>query len=90
MNERRSEDTHNSLVKMVAEIREDVAEVKTTTGEVKVALFGLPGQEWMGHIPQTKVALEGHDKRLRTVEQRIWIWLGAFAVIVWGLQHWLR
>ena len=85
--ERRDESARQSLIDIVGEIKRD-------TGEIRTALFGPQGQEWMGFIPRTEVKLGEHETRMLSIEKRIWIWIGALAVLVpatvAAVEHYLK
>lgn len=76
----RSIENRDSLVQMVEEIRRD-------TGEIKVALFGLPEQPYMGFIPRVENTLLDHGIRLTGLEKRVWAWIGVvfivFPILAW-------
>lgn len=70
------------VVDMLAEIRKDLKQNVTDTAEIKQALFGPKGQEYMGFIPQTEI-------RLQSVEKKIWTaavgTIGALLGTAWQL-----
>ena len=85
--ERRDNETRQSLFEMVAEIRQD-------TGEIKTALFGPKGQSEMGFVAQTKDRLDNHGGRLGKLETRVLLWAGALSVlaptVAWAAAHYLK
>lgn len=78
MNERRDGEVRNELLEAVEQIRRDTSEIKT-------ALFGIPGQEYLAHIPRTERRLGELDDpqtgRVTKIERRILIWIGAMSIV---------
>lgn len=79
--ERRSRESEKVVLDTLGAIRDDVAQLRQTTGEIRVALFGTPEQPWMGFIPRTEERSGKHDERIKRIEERVWIWLGVMAVL---------
>lgn len=90
MNDQRDHDRNSTFQEMADSI-----------SRIEVKLFGFPGQEYDGWIPRTDVRLGGieanlkeklaeHGKRLAWVETKIWMWMGAIAVIVFAAERMFR
>lgn len=96
--ERERRESEKLVLDALGQIRADTAEVNRKTGEMYTALFGPASMPHMGFIPRTDNRLDELDNpktgRVRMIEKRMWLWIGALSVLVpasvWGLEKLLR
>lgn len=59
----RSQEVRTELLRRVIELQESMKDNSRITAEIHQAMFGLPGQEYMGFVPRTELRLDGLEKR---------------------------
>lgn len=80
--ERQRRESETKVLESLDAIRNDLSEVKQSTGEIHQVLFGPRGQEYLGVIPQT-------ERRIQDLEKRFWAaaigTIGALLGTAWQL-----
>lgn len=61
----RNQDVRTELLRRVIELQEALKDNSALTAEIRQALFGLPGQEYMGFVPRMEL-------RMNAVENKLW------------------
>lgn len=84
MSEQRQESNgRDRWMEMLVEVHRDTGELKRGQDEIKTALFGPPGQEFMGFISRTEI-------RLHSLEQRMWgALVGVISAMIGTAWHWI-
>lgn len=81
--ERKTRESEKVILEALEDIRTKQADHIKATGEIQVALFGPPKQEWMGFIPRTEV-------RIDALEKRFWhMAVGVITTMAAAAYHWL-
>lgn len=71
------------MMDLLKDMHERQAQHLEMTKEIKTALFGMPGQEYLGHVPRTEV-------RLASIESRAWkAIVGSLIALIGVVWQWL-